>query len=161
MSSICTVEIIGTDSSKQPIDIENGSNRYSYIIQAENVAFTNIKPITENLSGKSTATMFDRLNISHVGHNAAMETKDFTIESELKIKVNVHFEDGWYCAQATDYPEIITQAKSIEELKENISKTILNIPKEKYRNIIKGAYERPEKYVSNKNKTRKIKKNYL
>mgnify|MGYP003339328334 CR=1 FL=1 len=121
MSSICTVEIIGTDSSKQPIDIENGSNRYSYIIQAENVAFTNIKPITENLSGKSTATMFDRLNISHVGHNAAMETKDFTIESELKIKVNVHFEDGWYCAQATDYPEIITQAKSIEELKENIS----------------------------------------
>ena len=47
------------------------------------------------------------------------------------------------------------------ELKENIIKTIRNIPKEKYRNIIKGAYERPEKYVSNKNKTRKIKKNYL
>ena len=33
--------------------------------------------------------------------------------------------------------------------------------REKYRNIIKGAYERPEKYVSKKNKTRKIKKNYL
>ena len=47
------------------------------------------------------------------------------------------------------------------ELKENITKTIRNIPKEKYRNIIKGAYERPEKYVSKKNKTRKIKKNYL
>ena len=47
------------------------------------------------------------------------------------------------------------------ELKENITKTILNIPKEKYRNIIKGAYERPEKYVSKKNNTRKIKKNYL
>jgi len=32
------------------------------------------------------------------------------------------------------------------------------IPKEKYRNIVKGAYERPEKYV----KTRKRrKKNYL
>jgi hypothetical protein len=31
-----------------------------------------------------------------------------------------------------------------EELKENITKTIRNIPKEKYRNIIKGAYERPE-----------------
>ena len=30
------------------------------------------------------------------------------------------------------------------ELKENITKTILNIPKDKYRNIIKGAYERPE-----------------
>ena len=43
-------------------------------------------------------------------------------------------------------------------LKENITKVI---PKEKYRNIIKGTYERPEKYVSNKNKTRKIKKNYL
>lgn len=41
------------------------------------------------------------------------------------------------------------------ELKENITKTIKLIPKEKYRNIIKGAYERPE------NKTRKIKKNYL
>ena len=47
------------------------------------------------------------------------------------------------------------------ELKENISKTIRNIPKEKYRKIIKGAYERPEKYVSKKNNTRKIKKNYL
>ena len=47
------------------------------------------------------------------------------------------------------------------ELKKNITKTIKNIPKEKYRNIIKGAYERPEKYVSKKNNTRKIKKNYL
>ena len=47
------------------------------------------------------------------------------------------------------------------ELKENITKTIRNIPKEKYKNIIKGAYERPEKYVSKKNKTRKIQKNYL
>jgi len=47
------------------------------------------------------------------------------------------------------------------ELKENITKTIRNIPNEKYRNIIKGAYERPEKYVSKKNNTRKIKKNYL
>jgi transposase len=47
------------------------------------------------------------------------------------------------------------------ELKENITKTIRNIPKEKCRNIIKGAYERPEKYISKKNNTRKIKKNYL
>lgn len=37
---------------------------------------------------------------------------------------------------------------------------ISNIPKDKYNNIFKGAYERPEKYVS-KNKTRKVKKNYL
>jgi hypothetical protein len=36
---------------------------------------------------------------------------------------------------------------------------IREIPKEKYRNIIKGTYERPEK--NKKNKTRKIKKNYL
>jgi hypothetical protein len=36
---------------------------------------------------------------------------------------------------------------------------ISEIPKEKYENIFKGAYERPEKYVP-KNKTRKIKKNY-
>ena len=47
------------------------------------------------------------------------------------------------------------------ELKENITKTIRNIPKEKYRKIIKGSYERLEKYVSKKNNTRKIKKNYL
>ncbi len=47
------------------------------------------------------------------------------------------------------------------DLKENITNTIINIPKEKYRNIIKGAYERPEKYISKKNNTRKIKKNYL
>jgi len=48
-----------------------------------------------------------------------------------------------------------------QELKENITKTIRNIPKDKYRNIIKGAYKRPEKYISKKNNTRKIKKNYL
>jgi len=47
------------------------------------------------------------------------------------------------------------------ELKENITKVIQGIPTEKYRNIVKGAYERPEKYIS-KNKTRKRpKKNYL
>jgi len=48
---------------------------------------------------------------------------------------------------------------SYENLKENIQKVISEIPKEKYENIFKGAYERPEKYVP-KNKTRKIKKNY-
>ena len=47
-----------------------------------------------------------------------------------------------------------------ENLKENIQKVISEIPKEKYENIFKGAYERPEKYVA-KNKTRKVKKNYL
>ena len=46
-----------------------------------------------------------------------------------------------------------------ENLKENIKKVISEIPKEKYKNIFKGAYERPEKYVP-KNKTRKITKNY-
>ncbi len=46
-----------------------------------------------------------------------------------------------------------------ENLKENIQKVISEIPKEKYKNIFKGAYERQEKYVP-KNKTRKIKKNY-
>ena len=45
------------------------------------------------------------------------------------------------------------------ELKKNIEKVIKEIPREKYENIFKGAYERPEKYVS-KNKTRKIKKHY-
>ena len=45
------------------------------------------------------------------------------------------------------------------ELKKNIEKVIQEIPREKYENIFKGAYERPEKYVS-KNKTRKIKKQY-
>ena len=46
------------------------------------------------------------------------------------------------------------------KLKENITKVISEIPKEKYKNIFKGAYERAEKYVA-KNKTRKVKKNYL
>jgi transposase len=46
-----------------------------------------------------------------------------------------------------------------ENLKENINKVIGEIPNEKYENIFKGAYERPEKYVA-KNKTRKVKKNY-
>jgi hypothetical protein len=47
------------------------------------------------------------------------------------------------------------------ELKRNITNTIKQIPKEKYRNIIKGTYERSEKYVSNKNNTLKIKKIFL
>ena len=46
-----------------------------------------------------------------------------------------------------------------DELKNNIEKVIKEIPREKYENIFKGAYERPEKYVS-KNKTRRIKKQY-
>ena len=46
-----------------------------------------------------------------------------------------------------------------EKLKENIQKVISEIPNEKYKNIFKGAYERPEKYVP-KNKTRKINKLY-
>jgi len=37
----------------------------------------------------------------------------------------------------------------------------MNIPKDKYMNIVKAAYETPDKYVSDKKKTRKIKKNYL
>jgi len=41
-----------------------------------------------------------------------------------------------------------------ENLKENIQKVISEIPKEKYENIFKGAYERPDKYIE-KNKTRK------
>ena len=44
-------------------------------------------------------------------------------------------------------------------LKENINKVIGEIPKEKYENIFKGAYDRPEKYIP-KNKTRKVKKMY-
>jgi transposase len=46
-----------------------------------------------------------------------------------------------------------------ENLKENINKVIGEIPNEKYENIFKGAYERPEKYVP-KNKTRRVKKIY-
>jgi transposase-like protein len=46
-----------------------------------------------------------------------------------------------------------------DNLKENIQKVIREIPKEKYENIFKGAYDRPEKYVP-KNKTRKVKKIY-
>ena len=42
---------------------------------------------------------------------------------------------------------------------ENINKVISEIPKEKYENIFKGAYERPEKYVP-RNITRKVKKIY-
>ena len=47
------------------------------------------------------------------------------------------------------------------ELKENITKTIINIPKEKYRNIIKGDYERPEKYISKKNQEELFMSSYI
>ena len=48
-----------------------------------------------------------------------------------------------------------------KELKLNIDKVIKDIPKEKYENIIKGAYNRTQKY--NKKPSNRIKtlKNYL
>ena len=47
------------------------------------------------------------------------------------------------------------------EIKQNISNVVRNIPKEKYENIFKGAYNRTEKYVKKpSNRTRKL-KNYL
>ena len=47
------------------------------------------------------------------------------------------------------------------ELMRNITKVIQGIPKEKYRNIVKGAYERPEKYISKNKTSKRPKKNYL
>lgn len=48
-----------------------------------------------------------------------------------------------------------------EKLKENIEKVIKDIPKEKYKNIFKGAYNRTEKYVKNPSNTTRKLKNYL
>lgn len=50
---------------------------------------------------------------------------------------------------------------SYEDIKKNVENAVKSIPKEKYRNIFKGAYERPERYDLKKNKTMKNKKNYL
>jgi len=45
-----------------------------------------------------------------------------------------------------------------EKLKENITNVISKIPEEKYENIFKGAYNRPEKYIKNKTRKRQPKK---
>jgi transposase len=45
------------------------------------------------------------------------------------------------------------------ELKENIKKVIKEIPKENYKNILKGAYERQDFYIKKTSKTKKY-KNY-
>jgi hypothetical protein len=45
------------------------------------------------------------------------------------------------------------------ELKLNIKKAIKEIPKENYKNIIKGTYERQAKYIKKLSKTKKF-KNY-
>jgi len=45
------------------------------------------------------------------------------------------------------------------ELKENIKKVIKDIPKENYKNILKGAYERQDFYIKKTSKTKKY-KNY-
>ena len=47
-----------------------------------------------------------------------------------------------------------------KELKTNIEKVIKDIPKEKYENIIKGTYNRTEKYVKNPSNRRNTLKNY-
>ena len=46
-----------------------------------------------------------------------------------------------------------------EKLKANITSVIRGIPKEKYENIFKGAYNRDVVYVKNKTRKRKL-KNY-
>jgi hypothetical protein len=48
-----------------------------------------------------------------------------------------------------------------EKLKENITKVISTIPKEKYENIFKGAYNRPEKYVKTTKTKKRRPKEYL
>ncbi len=48
-----------------------------------------------------------------------------------------------------------------KELKENIDKVVKEIPKGKYENIIKGTYNRSEKYIKKPSNRRKILKNYL
>ena len=47
------------------------------------------------------------------------------------------------------------------ELKENISKVIKEIPKEKYENIIKGTYKKPDIYIKKISNRVKELKNYL
>jgi hypothetical protein len=47
-----------------------------------------------------------------------------------------------------------------KELKANIDKIIREIPKEKYENIIKGTYNRTEKYIKKPSNRRKTLKNY-
>ena len=46
-----------------------------------------------------------------------------------------------------------------EKLKENITNVIRGVPKEKYENIFKGAYNRDVVYVKNKTRKQKL-KNY-
>jgi len=48
-----------------------------------------------------------------------------------------------------------------KELKTNIDKVIKNISKEKYENIIKGTYDKSEKYHNTPSNRKKTLKNYL
>ena len=48
-----------------------------------------------------------------------------------------------------------------EKLQENITKVISTIPKEKYENIFKGAYNRPEKYIKITKTKKRRPKEYL
>ena len=48
-----------------------------------------------------------------------------------------------------------------EELNKNIEKVIKEIPKEKYENIIKGTYNKPDIYIKKISNRVKELKNYL
>lgn len=48
-----------------------------------------------------------------------------------------------------------------KELKFNMEKVIKEIPKEKYEKIIKGTYNRTEKFIIKPSNRRKTLKNYL
>ena len=47
------------------------------------------------------------------------------------------------------------------DLKENIKKTIETMPKDYYKNILHGSYNRKEKYVAKNNTRKNSKKLYL
>ncbi len=53
------------------------------------------------------------------------------------------------------------EGQTHEKLKQNITKVISTIPKEKYENIFKGAYNRPEKYVKTTKTKKRRPKEYL
>jgi transposase len=70
--------------------------------------------------------------------------------------------------KSSDYKETVVQYYLVEDKsQEEVCKIFKCSPRslmrwvEKYKNIIKDAYERTKKYLSKKNNTRKIKKNYL
>ena len=123
-------------------NIYNG--KYDYIIRTNISSIINIKLLADNIN--SLSVKYDYMgSIENLYRYGNIVTND-----ELASK---HYASGTMIVMSPHFAKLIMNNSKKVKFK--------YISRKELDKLMVGAYERPEKYVSKKNNTRKIKKNYL